>query len=157
MEAYIDKHCIIILSLILFVSTCNAISISQDIVGNGSIDSRVISDSTGSLMRGVGNFTIGHSTDSAFSGFKLNGTRGTFRSWGLLSNSTEYSFSIFNASSIFVTSIMDSSGSEIDADFTGNIEEDIVNLSSGCKGIRPVSIGETDGSGTFHIISKVGA
>lgn len=171
---------IIWLVCISLIGMAGADTYNQDVVGEGKVFSDFrLDDSLGDVIRGAGTgieigrqVTAGESEDKIFSGFRMNGSDGTFRVWGRMGG-VSHSLSIGDATSIDATAAFGltntntydtvdevngtvSGGmSVIRANFTGSAEEEIVGLSTGCKGAKPLKLGETKLQGTFQINSGV--
>jgi len=163
------------IALVLFglvVLGGRAFEYNQDVAGSGSAESRFEVDRIGDVARGDGDvIVIGHKiTDSPdeetmFSGFQMNGTRGTFRVWGQMGDTSHW-LDIRDATDLYATAAFRSSwdetnlsngggSSSIEANFTGSSEEEVISLETGCKGTKPIQIGDTELSGTFQIKSEV--
>ena len=170
---------IFLLICIALVGMAGADTYKQDVVGDGKVFSDFrLGDSLGDVIRGDGTgieigrqVTAGGSEDKIFSGFRMNGSGGTFRAWGRMGG-VSHSLSIRDATAIDATAAFRSTTTEtkdivdqtngtvkggasvIKANFTGNAEEEVIGLSGGIHS-RPVKLGETELKGTFRIESGV--
>jgi hypothetical protein len=170
---------ILLVCCIALMGMAGADTYNQDVVGEGKVFSDFrLGDSLGDVIRGDGTgieigrqVTAGESEDKIFSGFRMNGSGGTFRVWGMMGG-VSHSLSIDDATAIDATAAFRSTTTEtkdiidqpngtmkggasvIKANFTGDAEEEVIGLSGGIHP-RPVKLGETELKGTFHIESGV--
>ncbi len=170
---------IIVAIILLMVGMAGADTYNQDVTGEGKVFSDFrLGDSLGDVIRGEGTgIEIGRQVntndtqDKIFSGFRMNGSDGTFRVWGMMGG-VSHSLSINDATEIDATAAFRSTTTEtfdstdevngtlsggvsvIKANFTGEADEEIIGLSGGPHS-RPVKLGETEMKGTFQISSGV--
>ncbi len=173
------KNIFLIGCIALMVGMAGADTYNQDVVGYGKVFSDFrLGDYLGDVIRGDGTgIEIGRQVnttdtqDKVFSGFRMNGSDGTFRVWGMMGG-VSHSLSINDATAIDATAAFRSTTTDtldsidevngtisggvsvIKANFTGNAEEEVIGLSGGLHS-RPVKLGETELKGTFHIESGV--